>query len=93
MASNSKLDPTIGEDRIAALFSNYTSKENECQFYISKNSYGNGKSSCQFDQLSRRVWDCKGQCFSDGFTCNYITQYQDQFKKLAQIASKKTINF
>ena len=87
MASNSKLDPTIGEDRISALFTQYTSQENECQFYISKNSLGN--SSCFFDQLSRRVWDCKGKCFTDGFTCNYITQYQDQHEKLTQIAASK----
>ena len=91
MASNTKLDPTIGDDRISALFTNYTSKEHECQFYISKNSLG--KSSCHFDQLSRRVWDCRGQCFTDGFTCNYITQYQDQHEKLTQIASKKSSNF
>jgi len=81
-----QLDPRIPEDRITALFSNYTSAKDTCPYYA-----GSTKYKCKFDKMSRRVWDCKGICFQNGFTCNYITQYQEQHEKLIDIASKPKI--
>ncbi|NHI91936.1 MAG: hypothetical protein EAX96_05495 [Candidatus Lokiarchaeota archaeon] len=81
------MDPRSTEDRITALFSNYTSAKNSCPYYA-----GGTKHQCEFDKLSRRVWDCKGICFQDGFTCNYIIQYQEQYEKLMEISIKQKIN-
>ena len=83
MISDLTLDPRIPEDRITALFSNYTSSKNSCPYYT-----GSTKHKCEFDKMSRRVWDCKGVFFQNGFTCNYITQYQEQHEKLINIAVK-----
>ena len=88
MISDLKLDPRISDDRITALFSNYTSAKNSCPYYA-----GSTQHKCEFDKMSKRVWDCKGICFQDGFTCNYITQYQEQHEKLMNIATKRNISF
>lgn len=83
MVSELELDPRISEDRINALFTNYTSAKNSCPYYASSTKY-----KCEFDKLSRRVWDCKGVCFQNGFTCNYIIQYQEEYEKLIKIVAK-----
>ncbi|MEM3586634.1 MAG: hypothetical protein QXO71_04855 [Candidatus Jordarchaeaceae archaeon] len=60
-------DPLIPEDCINALLSGYTSNAEECIFF-SKSV----PSKCFLDPFSRRLWDCNGKCFVDGYRCEYI---------------------
>ncbi len=61
------LDPRRDSDRIQALLSSYNSPTDACPFYDRQI-----RSTCALDPSSRRVWDCQGICFSDGFCCNQI---------------------
>ena len=89
MASKIELDPRISEDRIAALLSNYTAERNSCPYY----NGGSNIHQCEFDKTSRRVWDCRGICFENGFTCQYIIQYQEQYEMLEKVINRKNSSF
>jgi hypothetical protein len=62
-------DPLIIDDCVKALISGYTSKAGECRFFSEALS-----SKCFLDPYSRRVWNCEGKCFINGYRCEYISE-------------------
>lgn len=57
------------DERIAALLSRYTSKENMCEHYQSQL-----KSKCSLDPQSYRIEDCKGVKYQNGVICHRIIE-------------------
>ena len=86
-AEGRRFDPRLGSDRIHALLSSFTSPTNTCPFHDRTI-----RSTCALDPSSRRVWDCQGRCFAEGFCCEYIINKSaeiDELIKFLQFFSYK----